>query len=382
MSRHFRDTTLGSLVRSARSDWRRVPRFLPGLLLAAALAAWTGCSPSTLIARKMMEAPNRVPEFLKPPGRVVLHWPAGMVDRFENGTNIVGPPEAALHWVLIQPMDYQLHESSTVRRRGRRVRAEFDFAMTLPRELSTPTLPVLGTAFVLHGYGVDLEEMFPWGVYLAEAGWRVVLVDLRGHGRSTGKRVYFGTVETNDLVELRTQLEREDQIGPPYVVVGHSMGAALALRWQAVDPDVKASVAFGAPAQFAPAAGRLRSEYAAWIPKGWVRRAARKLPDLMGVPQEALDTTAALRNRPVTAYLVAGEGDVITPPEDSSELRPLLAKGSRFLIVGPITHETLPYAFDRHGQRVLDWLAQFGRGSRRREEADSGVSASSRRRLR
>ena len=41
----------------------------------------------------------------------------------------------------------------------------------------------------------------PWALVLAKAGYRVVLVDLRGHGHSTGDRIYFGGIERTDLVQ-------------------------------------------------------------------------------------------------------------------------------------------------------------------------------------
>ena len=52
-----------------------------------------------------------------------------------------------------------------------------------------------GTVILLHGYGLAQFAMVPWAIRLAQSGWRCVLVDLRGHGKSTGKKVYFGTRE-------------------------------------------------------------------------------------------------------------------------------------------------------------------------------------------
>jgi pimeloyl-ACP methyl ester carboxylesterase len=327
-----------------------------GLLATCVLV--TGCCPSTFLARKMTQAPNRAPEIVKPKARVALRWPRGVIERFEAGTNLVGSPETSLRWLLIEPADYGLEVSSETSRLRGKTHAEFTFKFRLPREGLPPPREPIGTAFLLHGYGVDLETMFPWGLYLAEAGWRSVLVDMRGHGQSGGRRVFFGTVETNDLRELRWQLERAGKLHRPYVAVGHSLGAAIALRWQTVDPTVAATVAFGAMAEFVPTVARLRAEYASWVPAGWVRRATLKLPRLMGVPPEALDTTAALRHHDVTALLIAAKSDVVTPPEDSRKLRALLSADSDLLVVGLATHETLPYFFDQHGSRVRAWLRE------------------------
>lgn len=323
--------------------------------LGLALVAW-GCSPSRFLARRMTEAPNRVPEFVKPEGRVLLRWPAGVLERFPCGTNFVGNPAVALRWIRIEPADYGL--AVVPRRIGGRGdgRMEYEFGFRLPAEGLPPAGAARGTAFVVHGYGVDLETMFPWAVSLAEAGWCSVLVDLRGHGASGGRRVSFGVWETNDLCRLRRDLEAGGQVRGPYVALGHSLGAALVLRWQSVDPEVRASVALGAYARFVPAAGRVRSEYAPWLPPAWVRRAAGRVPEILGVPPEALETEEALAGRPVRALLVASAQDVITPPEDSLRLRGKLGEGSGLLVVGGGTHETLPYLFEQHGRRVRDWL--------------------------
>jgi pimeloyl-ACP methyl ester carboxylesterase len=44
--------------------------------------------------------------------------------------------------------------------------------------------------------------MLPAAKELAEAGYRAVLVDLRGHGRSTGKYTTFGVQAAKDLSQV------------------------------------------------------------------------------------------------------------------------------------------------------------------------------------
>lgn len=329
-------------------------------MLALALGVG-GCSPSGFLAREMVKAPNRVPSFVKPEGRVLLQWPEGVIERFPTGTNEVGSPSAPIRWIRVEPAAFGMEVSAAKRDEGRRGAMSYRFAFRLPREGLPPSREAKGTAFLIHGYGVDLETLFPWAIYLAEAGWRSVLVDLRGHGLSGGKRVTFGILETNDLCRLRLALEASGQVQGPYVAVGHSLGAVLALRWQTVDPEIRASVALGPFARFVPAAGRLRNEYARWLPAAWVRRAAGRVPRVLGVGAESLETDAALRGHAPRAFLVASAQDAITPPEDASALRGWLGPGSGFLIVGGGTHETLPYLFEQHGPPIVEWLAGVAR---------------------
>src|SRR5207244_1942766 len=68
------------------------------------------------------------------------------------------------------------------------------------------------TVVLLHGYGVAQVARAPWAVRLAQEGWRCVLVDLRGHGKSTGRRIYFGLRESRDLSQLLDRLARVHEL--------------------------------------------------------------------------------------------------------------------------------------------------------------------------
>ena len=85
--------------------------------------------------------------------------------------------------------------------------------------------------------------MVPWAWRLAQEGGRCVLVDLRGHGQSPGKNIYWGLKESHDMSQLLDELEHQGQLAPPVAVLGDSSGAALALRWKTLDPRVGTVVA-------------------------------------------------------------------------------------------------------------------------------------------
>lgn len=333
-----------------------------GWILVATIAI-TGCAPSQWVANAMLRAPNRAPDFIRPQARVTLRWPEGLVERFASGTQWVGQPAVPLHWVLVEPADYGMAMTFGSRRQGRRGVDidDFELKVNLPPQGLPPVRPAAGTAFLVHGFGVDLESLFPCALYLAEAGWRCVLVDLRGHGKSGGRKFFLGTVETNDLCKLRLALEEQGRVAGPYVAVGHSLGAAICLRWQTVDPAIRASVGLGAVAELVPAIERVRHEYASWVPSGLVRRAAARLPGILGVAPEGLDTTSAIEGKSVRAYLVASDGDRVTPPEDGAKLMRRVGGGSGFLVIGRISHESLPYGLNQYGQKMTRWLRGWGR---------------------
>ncbi len=71
---------------------------------------------------------------------------------------------------------------------------------------------------------------------LAQVGYRVVLIDLRGHGQSTGPTISYGKFETADLKQVLNHTARH-RVGALKVgVVGIGYGANLALHWAARDP--------------------------------------------------------------------------------------------------------------------------------------------------
>src|SRR5688500_6385663 len=63
-----------------------------------------------------------------------------------------------------------------------------------------------GTVVLLHGVRMDRRSLVEVGVDFANAGYRSVLMDLRGHGESTGSYLTYGAVEARDVSALLDQL--------------------------------------------------------------------------------------------------------------------------------------------------------------------------------
>lgn len=75
---------------------------------------------------------------------------------------------------------------------------------------------------LLHGWGGAATDMMPLGGAFARAGFRAVLFDMPGHGRSSGQE--------SSLVEfLRAMRIVSSALGTPEVIVGHSFGGAAAV---------------------------------------------------------------------------------------------------------------------------------------------------------
>lgn len=332
--------------------WGRVA----GLCLAlGVLLLTTGCG--SFIAHAMVRSPNRYSKSLAPKAPVTLAFDPKLLTHFPAHTVDVGTPSARLMYRVVEPADYRLAVSSTNWMEHDRIRHRFQFKAAMPAPTNDCTASPRGTVLLLHGYGLAQFSMLPWALRLGGEGYRCVLVDLRGHGKSTGSTISFGLMETGDLRQLMDALQRDGQLAGPVSVIGESYGATLALRLKAADPRVQAAVAMAPYACLSNAVMNVRQEYASWIPKALVRSGIQCLPSVLSVPADELDTTTVLRRQPVEALFVSGGMDRIATEQDVEQLRSLALPGSRTVVVPHASHEVLPFCFADLDMPVLSWLS-------------------------
>jgi pimeloyl-ACP methyl ester carboxylesterase len=89
---------------------------------------------------------------------------------------------------------------------------------------ATPDGAVRRTAVLIHGFMSDSRAWHRVTADLEERGFRVLAVDLAGHGSSPRSRRYSPRAWADDVVEtLQPMLT-----GPPDVLMGHSLGGLVA----------------------------------------------------------------------------------------------------------------------------------------------------------
>lgn len=324
------------------------------LLLAILGLGVGGCG--TFVAHSIVRSPNRYPSWFDAEAPVMLSFSPKMLTNFVEQSVDVGPPPAKLRYRIIEPANYDFRVTSTNWLEGGEKQYEFHFKATLPGRANAWTMAPRGTVFLLHGYGVAQFSMLPWAYRLAEDGWRCVLVDLRGHGDSTGERIYFTVEETNDMNQLLEALARHGELAKPVAAMGESYGAVLALRWKSVNPEIGSVVAIAPYATLSNAVLNIRSEYAGLIPKFMVKEGIKKLPSLLQIPASEFDTTTVLERHPVKALFIAGGEDKISSVPEVEKVRALALPGSSLMVVPEATHEALTYYFQDIVPAVLPWL--------------------------
>jgi alpha-beta hydrolase superfamily lysophospholipase len=83
-----------------------------------------------------------------------------------------------------------------------------------------------------HGYGEHVGRYEHVAARLTEAGAVVYGLDHEGHGRSAGERVLIADFESVvDDLQVLAQRARSEHGDLPFVLLGHSMGGLIALRY-------------------------------------------------------------------------------------------------------------------------------------------------------
>jgi pimeloyl-ACP methyl ester carboxylesterase len=171
--------------------------------------------------------------------------------------------------------------------------------------IATYTIGDGPVVMLLHGWGGAATDLMPLGGAFARAGYRAVLFDMPGHGRSSGRE--------SSLVEfLRAIRVVASALGAPELVVGHSFGGAAATF---------AITELGLPARaavlVAPAPGPgyyvERFTRAVGLPPQRVAGMVRRLVQRVGRPIESLDAIVAARLADVPALILHDPNDREVP---------------------------------------------------------------------
>lgn len=213
-----------------------------------------------------------------------------------------------------------------------------------------------GTIFVLHGIRDVKESLLGWARMLGASGYRAVLVDLRGHGRSTGDFLTYGVQESRDLVQVLDALDGERRPPGPIGVMGHSYGAATAIQWAARDARVNAIVAV---APFASLPEVVRGYARIPLPDSFVRRTLARAAVQGGFDPADASPAAAIARTRAAVLLVHGRDDIQIPAWHSERIWAARPEGTELLLVAGKGHTGVAGApRTRLAERAVKWFGQ------------------------
>ncbi len=201
--------------------------------------------------------------------------------------------------------------------------------------------PIRADVLLTHGLGEHAGRYAHVAAALAGRGIRLLAYDLRGHGRSSGRR---GDVEKYDdfLDDLRAVSAQAPWSGCPAFLFGHSLGAQLTLRYLQRDrPSVVGAVVASpwlrlafAPPRWKLAAARVALRFAPGLRFSTGMRLERLSRDLAHLQGMADPHLMAHRISARMFFAVSAAGEIALREAASLEVPLLLLHGD----ADPITH--------------------------------------------
>ena len=219
----------------------------------------------------------------------------------------------------------------------------------------------VGTVIMLPGFGLEKDSLFPWALFFADRGWRAILVDLRGQGRSQSPYLTWGIRDRNDLHRLVRVLERRHILVKPWLYFGVSYGAGVALMASVGSPEPDGVIAVAPWADADQIIARAGHRWGGWIAPGvnspeWAK-AEKIAGQLAGISlADAMPIRSVASIHTPVLYL-GGQADHIAPP---SELRALTRKTpyATLVLLPGLPHMVVATDVPAFCPAITDWLAR------------------------
>ena len=187
-----------------------------------------------------------------------------------------------------------------------------------------------GTVVYLHGIADNRGSGLSAALRLSARGFDVVAYDSRAHGDSGGQICTYGFYEKRDLQRVLDVLE-----SGPVIVIGSSLGGAVALQAAAEDARISAVVAAESFSDLRTVA----TERAPWFFTAKTITQALALAEKEGrFRVDAVSPKDSARRISVPVLLIHGALDHETPPDHSRRIFESLAGRKRLLLVEGAGH--------------------------------------------
>jgi pimeloyl-ACP methyl ester carboxylesterase len=216
-----------------------------------------------------------------------------------------------------------------------------------------------GTVVLLHGIRMDRRSLAPLAAALSDAGYRALLLDLRGHGASSGRYLTYGRDEAHDVSQVLDALQADGVELGPVAVFGFSYGAVVALEVVARDSRVRTAIAVSAFASLREVVRDYQANYLRgplrWLPDAWFQAALDDAARISSFDPDLAGPERAITRGSTPVLLLHGDADRQIQLRHSQRLQRLSAGRARLVTVRGGTHEGM-LAQPRVRAETLAWL--------------------------
>ena len=217
----------------------------------------------------------------------------------------------------------------------------------------TMTTRPRGTIVYLHGVADNRASAAGALKHFIDNGFDAIAYDSRAHGDSTGEVCTYGYFEKQDLRRVLDSITT-----PGIVLMGHSLGAAVALQAAAEDERIDGVVAIESFSDLRT----IGRERAFFLPQRLIDQAFRYAEERGQFKADAVSPVAAATRIHVPVLVIHGKEDDATAPRHSERIFEALAGPKRLLLVDGAQHNQsmqpdVWVAVDRWIDQIADGVA-------------------------
>jgi uncharacterized protein len=184
------------------------------------------------------------------------------------------------------------------------------------------------TVLYLHGTDINLLDTVPTLQSWHDLGYRVIALDYRGFGESTGKPSMLGFVDDAQAV-MRWMINDEKIFQDSIIVHGHSLGSGVAVQLGVREPAVHSALLEGA---FTTAEEILADNWGWYYP--W--------RNIVGKDHDAYNAIGTIRKLTMPVLVVHGGDDRSVLPSQGKRLAARVKCGEFLLISGKVHTDVFP----------------------------------------
>lgn len=211
-----------------------------------------------------------------------------------------------------------------------------------------------GVIVLLHGIRGSRLSMLERARFLNNAGYSIVMVDLQGHGESSGEQITIGHLEKRDA-KAAVEFARKQHPTEPIGVIGVSLGGASALLAsplgidalviESVYPDIESAINNRVAARLGPL-----SAIPAWL-------LLMQLEPRLGIEKSQLRPIDHVPDIGCPVLIISGSEDLHTTAEETKRMYEAAQKPKELWLVDGAAHvDLLAAATTEYVSRVKRFL--------------------------
>ncbi|CUS76459.1 hypothetical protein JGI13_01464 [Candidatus Kryptonium thompsonii] len=215
----------------------------------------------------------------------------------------------------------------------------------------------IGSVIYIHGTYTNKAFGLKRAQFLKEAGYNVLLVDLRYHGESGGEFCTYGYLEKFDISDwISFLLKRFPDV--PVALFGVSLGGAIAIQTAGIDNRVSAIISEGSFANFSDLVFEHQEKKFKFASRFLTKKVLENVERIAGFKIDDVAPLEYVKRVSCPILYIHGKNDETVKPWHSTVLHRYTLKGEILLVDGAGHVNSWEVLGDKYKEKIIEFLKE------------------------